>query len=295
MTPLTYQVGACRVHLISDGAYLTDGGGAFGLVPRLMWEKIIQPDPLNRILLELYCCVIETDEGPILVDTGHGTKLPQKRQQQFGLVKPPQLIEELAGLGLRPADIRFVINTHLHADHCGGNTRYDADGHPVPTFSRATYFVQRLELADAAYPNERTRNTYFPENFLPLADAGRLHVFSGDAQITPQVRVQVTPGHTRAHQVVVIESQGETAIFLGDAAGLAVYLERLAWVPAFDVEPLVSIETKRSLRAWAWRREALLLFQHDGALPAGRIAPGDNENAHWRVTPVATASSIQQE
>ncbi len=296
MTPLTYLIGACRVHLISDGVHFADGGGVFGLVPRVLWEKIVQPDSLHRIPMELRSCVIETDEGPILVDTGHGAKLPEKRRQQLGLAEPPKLLDELAGLGYQPADIRFVINTHLHADHCGGNTMYNADGSLRPTFPNAAYFVQRLELADAAYPNERTRNTYFPENFLPLADAGRLRILSGDAQITPQVRVQVTPGHTRGHQVVVIESQGETAVFLGDAAGLAVYLERLAWTPAFDVEPLVSIETKRSLRDWAWRKKALLFFQHDLALPAGRIAPGEHENAHWRVTPVAAATSpINQE
>jgi glyoxylase-like metal-dependent hydrolase (beta-lactamase superfamily II) len=140
-----------------------------------------------------------------------------------------------------------------------------------PTYPNARYLIQRLELADATYPNERTRNAYFGENFLPLLklrpDDGidRVRVLSGDTQITPEVRTWVTPGHTRAHQCVVVESRGETAIFLADAVAWAVSLERLAWVPAFDVEPLVSMETKRSLRDWAWRRDALLLFQHDPA------------------------------
>jgi glyoxylase-like metal-dependent hydrolase (beta-lactamase superfamily II) len=292
MTPLAYQVGALRVRLISDGVFLTDGGGAFGVVPRVLWEKIIQPDAANRIPLELRSCLIEAPEGLILVDTGHGAKLSPKAQAQRGLTAPARLLADLADLGYRPEDVRIVINTHLHADHCGGNTIYTAEGRLAPAFPNATYIVQRLELADAAYPNERTRNTYFRENFLPLADrgdggSGALRIVSGDVQITPQVRVQVTPGHTRGHQAVVIESQGETALFLGDAAGLAVHLERLAWVPAFDVEPLVSIETKRSLRDWAWRRNALLLFQHDVGLPAGRLRQVEGDGSSWRVTPVA--------
>ena len=107
-------------------------------------------------------------------------------------------------------------------------------------------------------------------------------MLNGDTQITPEVRVQVTPGHTRSHQVVIIESEGETGIFLGDA-GYVANLERLAWVPAFDVEPLQSIETKRALRDWAWRRDALLFFQHDIATPAGRLrAEGEN----WHVETV---------
>ena len=287
MTVCTYLVGALRVHLISDGFFLTDGGGAFGLVPRVLWEKVCPPDALNRVPFELRSCLIEADDGLILVDTGYGAKLSDKRRAQAGLTAAPRLLDELAGLGYRPADVRIVINTHLHADHCGWNTLRLADGRLTPTFPNAVYFVQRLELADATYPNERTRNTYFGENFLPLVEQGVLRPVSGDAQITPQVRVQVTPGHTRGHQVVVIESQGETAVFLSEAAALAVHLERLAWVPAFDVEPLVSIETKRSLRDWTWRKAVLLLFQHDVGIPAGRIGPAEADGLPWRVEPVA--------
>jgi len=140
MTPLTYQVGALRVHLISDGAWLTDGGGAFGVVPRLLWEKVMPPDPLNRIVMELRSCLIEAEDGLILVDTGHGAKLPAKRREQIGIAAP-QLLDALAGLGYRPEDVRTVINTHLHADHCGGNTFYAPDGRLAPAFPNATYIT----------------------------------------------------------------------------------------------------------------------------------------------------------
>lgn len=289
MAPLTYQIGRVRVHLINDGVYWADGGGVFGLVPRVLWERVIQPDALNRIPMNLRCLLIESSAGPILVDTGYGTKLPAKRLQQLNLSSELRLLDDLAAAGFAADDVRMVINTHLHSDHCGGNTCYGPDGQLQPTFPNATYLMQRLELADATYPNERTRATYLAENFLPLvqlcaehAAAPRARLLYGDTQITPEVRVQVTPGHTRSHQVVIVESDGETAIFLGDA-GYVANLERLAWVPAFDVEPLVSIETKRALRDWAWRRDALLFFQHDMAIPAGRLRL-DGEN--WQVEAV---------
>ena len=286
MAPLTYQIGRVRVHLISDGVFWTDGGGVFGVVPRVLWERVIQPDALNRIPMDLRCLLIESGEGLILVDTGYGTKLSPKWLQQLNLTSDTRLLDNLAAVGFTAADVRLVINTHLHPDHCGGNTTFGPDRQLQPTFPKATYLMQRLELADASFPNERTRGTYFSENFLPLVDlcagsngAGRARLLSGDTQVTAEVRVQVTPGHTRSHQVVIVESAGETAIFLGDA-GYGANLERLAWVPAFDVEPLQSIETKRALRDWAWRRDALLFFQHDFAVPAGRLRV---EGENWHV------------
>jgi glyoxylase-like metal-dependent hydrolase (beta-lactamase superfamily II) len=295
MTPLTLQVGALRLHLLSDGVYWTDGGAAFGVVPRTLWGKIIEPDALNRIPMQLRCLLIETEDGPMLVDTGYGDTLSDRQRQQIGIEGEKRLLGDLAAVGYRPEDIRTVICTHLHADHCGGNTRFDADGDPVPTFPNAQYLVQRLELADATFPNERTRNAYFRENFLLLSNLCRddgshqMRILTGDTQVTPEVRTLITPGHTRAHQSVIVESQGQTAIFLADAAAWAVSLERLAWVPAFDVEPLVSMETKRSLRDWAWRTGALLLFQHDTTLAAGRLRKAGEE---WRVEPVSAATTV---
>ena len=298
MSILTFRLGALRLHLLTDGVFWLDGGAAFGLVPRVLWEKVAQPDASHRIPNQLRCLLIESDDGLILVDTGYGDKLSAKQREQVGLVGEKRLLGALAKAGYSTGDIRTVINTHLHGDHCGGNTSLDATGAVEPTYPNARYLIQRLELADATYPNERTRNAYFGENFLPLLKlrphdgTDRVRVLSGDSQITPEVRTWVTPGHTRAHQCVVVESRGETAIFLADAVAWAVSLERLAWVPAFDVEPLVSMETKRSLRDWAWRRDALLLFQHDPVVAAGRLGRNGEE---WRVEPVLLGSHVRQE
>lgn len=291
MTPLTFQVGHVRVHLVSDGVFWTDGGAAFGVVPRTLWERTIAPDDRNRIPMHLRCLLIESASGPFLVDTGYGDKLTEKRRAQLKLEGECRLQCDLAQAGFMPEDIRIVINTHLHGDHAGGNTVLTPEDEVRPAYPHATYLAQRLELADATYPNERTRNAYYPENFLPLLNlcsgqAGDpvLKQLNGDAQITPEVRTLITPGHTRAHQVVIVESGGEAAIFLGDAAPHAVTLEKLAWVAAFDAEPLVSMETKRSLRDWAWRNEALLFFQHDAAMAAGRMR---HEGDRWWVEKVA--------
>ena len=114
---------------------------------------------------------------------------------------------------------------------------------------------------------------------------GGLCVLRGDARLTNEVRVVVAPGHTRAHQCVVVESGGQTAIFLGDVAFWPIHMERLAWVPAYDVEPMVSIETKRRLAQWAVENHVLLIFEHHPEIVAGYLHPTERQD-RFRLEPV---------
>jgi glyoxylase-like metal-dependent hydrolase (beta-lactamase superfamily II) len=264
-------LGDVELTIVCDGRYWTDGGVHFGIVPRVLWEPIISPDEKHRVPMGLNCLLIQSQGKRILVDTGLGSKLSPKRKDMVGLECEIGLVGELEKLGIAPTDVDIVINTHLHADHCGGNTTFDKDGDPIPTFPRAEYWVQRLEWADARYPNERTRGTYLPENLLPLEEQGQLHLVSGDTTVTEEVRCVVTRGHTRAHQSVVIHSQGKTAIYLGDLAPWKENIERLAWAPAGDVEPLDNIESKRAVQQWAVKEEVLLIFEHDPRITAGYL------------------------
>ncbi|MBI3915217.1 MAG: MBL fold metallo-hydrolase [Chloroflexi bacterium] len=260
------HLGNVEFFVVSDGAALSDGGGMYGLVPRVLWEKVTPPDELNRVPTHLNCLLIKSAGKIILVDTGLGDKLDARGEANFGRTGGSKLLDELARAGVAPCEVDIVINTHLHLDHCGGNTRRE-NGTIVATFPRAEYWIQRLEWADAAFPNERTRGTYLPENFAPLGEQARL--IDGDTRVTNEVRCLITRGHTRAHQSVLIESDGKQALFLGDIAGRAVFLERLAWIPAYDVEPLETLETKRRLREWAIAENILLIFQHEFLLTMG--------------------------
>ncbi|MCS7220975.1 MAG: MBL fold metallo-hydrolase [Anaerolineae bacterium] len=281
------KVGRALVHIVDDGQMWMDAGGMFGVVPKRLWSQITTADAENRVPLALRCLLIESQGRRILVDTGYGDKLTPRVREILGFEPDDRdrLLRSLGAAGFGPDDVDIVLNTHLHGDHCGGNTRWtDGPGSPViPTFPRAVYWVQRLELADASFPNERTRGAYFAENFQPLQQANRLHMIDGDVWLTDEVHTWITPGHTRAHQCVVIESEREAAIFLADAAPWAVNLERLAWVPAYDIEPLVSIQTKKQIIAWAAHHRAWLIFQHDPRIDVGHLAPADEG---WQVVPL---------
>jgi glyoxylase-like metal-dependent hydrolase (beta-lactamase superfamily II) len=275
----TLQVGAIRCHVLGDGLHYVDGGGFFGLIPRLMWEQVVEPNALNQVPCDSRSLLIESDAGLILVDVGNGDKLPPKVRERMGMdERNLRLVGEIARAGFAPEEIDIVFFTHFHGDHIGGATRWESgeDGTPhlVPTFPNARYIGSRIELADASFPNERTAATYIADNYRPLLDRNLLEIVDGPLRLAGGVRTDLAPGHTQAIQVVWVESQGECLLFLGDAASWAVHLQRLPWVPAFDILPMQSIETKRRLRHEAMERDALLVFQHDPQVVTGRLVAG---------------------
>ncbi|MBE7551177.1 MAG: MBL fold metallo-hydrolase [Anaerolineales bacterium] len=277
------RLGSLEYYIVSDGWMWVDGGSTFGMVPSIIWAELFPPDAQNRVPFALNSLLIRSEGKTILVDTGYGLKLDEKARRRAGLERREgDVVEALDRQGVAVEEIDIVLNTHLHGDHCGGNTIRQGE-RLMPTFPRAQYWVQRLEWADAIAPNERTRATYLPENYRPLEETGQLQLINGATRITGEVRTAITRGHTRAHQVVILESGGETALFVADMASLHYHLERLAWVPAYDLEPMESIETKRYWQQWALERDALIIFQHDTQIPFGRLKP---DGVNFKVEPV---------
>lgn len=288
--PVRYRLGRLNLHVLSDGNYFVDAGAAFGVVPRMMWERYASADldDHHRIPLGLNCLYLESQGKRILIETGVGDKNGARRQSTPAADR--NLLTDLGRIGVRPLDIDTVINTHLHADHCGWNTRLAGD-QAVPTFANARYLIQRGEWEAARNPNERTRATYLPENVAPLEEAGIVDLLDGERQVTDEVTVIPTPGHTADHASVVMTSGGRMAVYVGDIAQHRVQLERNAWVSAFDVLPLVSLDTKRRLMEQAIREQALVVSVHLAFPGVGRIEATEDGRRRWTdVAPVAVTA-----
>jgi glyoxylase-like metal-dependent hydrolase (beta-lactamase superfamily II) len=255
----------------------------FGVVPKPLWERRAPPDDRNRIPLALRCLLIEHDDGLVLVDTGVGNKENDKFKDIYAVENSseccPTLLEDaIANTGFTSLDVKYVINTHLHFDHAGGNTVIGAPGAedaPVRlAFPDATYIVQKGELGFARDPNERTLASYLPPNFEPIAAANRWRLVEGEVEVLPGIRVVPTPGHVPFHQSVMIESGGETACFVGDLIPTVAHLP-LAWIMGYDLEPLVTLETKRRFLARAEAEGWLLVFEHEPGPGIGRLEAGE--------------------
>jgi glyoxylase-like metal-dependent hydrolase (beta-lactamase superfamily II) len=268
----------------------------FGVVPKPLWSKRIMPDDRNRIPLAMRCLLVEHPEGLLLIDSGLGNKEDAKFREIYGISNAgpqgrTQLEAAFAEVGHRPDDVKWVINTHLHFDHAGGNTWTDSgvgedgeDGNNRPsvrtvrtvhlTFPNAIYMVQRGDLDFARHPNERTRASYLPHNFEPVALAGRFKLLEGDGEVLPGISVRLTPGHVPFHQGVVVRSGGETLFYLADLIPTRHHLP-LPWIMGYDVEPLRTLESKRRLVREALDEGWWLFFEHDPDVVMGRLIEGD--------------------
>lgn len=277
----SHRLGHLTLHIASDGVYFQDAGAVFGVVPRVMWEPYAGPlDDRHRMSLGLNCLYLESQGRRILIETGVGEK--ERVRAASSPLAEENLLAALASLGVAPEDIDIVINTHLHADHCGWNTRrVGPDGRYAPTFPRATYLIQRGEWEAATHPNERTRATYLPENLLPLEEAGVVELIDGERHVTDDVTIIPTQGHTADHASVVITSGRETAIYIGDMVQTRVQLERTAWVSAFDILPLVSMETKKRIVEEAIERQALIVAVHCPFPGLGRMTRTEDGKRRW--------------
>jgi glyoxylase-like metal-dependent hydrolase (beta-lactamase superfamily II) len=278
----TFRLGRLTCHALEGGRQRLDGGAMFGVVPKPLWSRKIAPDERNRIPLAMRSLLIEHPDGLVLVETGLGNKEEPKFLDIYGVENrgsrgPTMLDDALLEAGYQNDDIRWVINTHLHFDHAGGNTvRVDAPAggpsHPAIrlSYERATYVVQRGELEFARHPNERTQASYLPPNFEPVAAAGRWQLLEGDQELLPGIRVRLTPGHVPFHQSVLVSSEGETLVYLGDIIPTSAHLP-LPYIMGYDLEPLRSLETKRALlrdaAAFGW----WLFFGHDTGVVRGKL------------------------
>jgi glyoxylase-like metal-dependent hydrolase (beta-lactamase superfamily II) len=261
--PTRMPLGDFELEMFSDGTYWLDGGAFFGYIPKVMWQRRMHPDDKNRLVAGLNSLLIRTGKQTILVDTGIGSKLDEKRQAIYG--HQPRLIDNLRAGGVEPEQIDIVINTHLHFDHCGWNTHYK-DGKPVPTFPRATYYAPRGEVEHGHKQLERDAVSYISDNYVPLIESGRMKLLDGDSPIVSGVETRIYRGHTAHMMAVLVTSGGKTACYISDLIPTTAHLD-LTWGMGYDLFPLDTIESKKRFYAEALPEDWLVVFTHDARTP----------------------------
>ena len=279
------QFGNFNLAIIRECAFKLDGGAMFGVVPKTLWDKVSPADELNRVPLSCNLLLIDTGEHRVLVETGMGVRWSDKERARYELetyVTPDTVLD---GVGLKPADIDFVIISHLHFDHAGGATR-ELDGKMVPTFPNARYIVQAGEWDFAFKANARAKASYRPDDFVPIKEAGQLELVDGDHEVCSGVHVRITGGHTSHHQVVYLQSQGEQAVYFADILPTRSHLSP-PWVMGYDHYPLASCDAKSKWLSQAAAENFLVIFDHEMGVPWGRVSL---KGEKFEFTPLPEAS-----
>ncbi len=268
------RLGRFEIYALTDGTFTLDGGQMFGVVPKPLWEKKLPADSQNRLRLGLTCLLVQTGKHNILIETGIGDKFDAKRADIYGIDhSSTTLLACLDGRGVRPEEVNLVINTHLHFDHCGWNTRREGSA-LLPTFPRARYFVQRGEWDHALQPTERDRASYMEECF--AAAERQTEFLEGDGEIAPGIHVEVLSGHTRHMQGVRITSEGQEAYFISDLVPTCAHLP-YPWIMSFDLYPLETLANKKRLLPRLAAEGALVVFPHDPAIRWAHLEERDGK------------------
>ena len=275
-TPGRHTLGSLELITLTDGFMGLDGGAMFGTVPRTLWEKRLPPDDSNRIPLTTRPLIVRDGKTTLIIDAGCGDKWDAKSAQIYKLDRRYHLDHALAEAGLSAEDIDLVVASHLHFDHVGGFTKTGPGGAIVPRFPKAKYFAHRAEWEDATHPHERNRASYLQQDFVPLKDAGVLTLVDDGAEIMPGVRYRRSGGHTMHHQVVMIESGGQTAVFTADMYPTSVHVAD-PWIMGYDLFPMDTLTFKRAFAKEALERDYLMFFEHDPSVAAGRLREKDGK------------------
>ncbi|QYO65432.1 MBL fold metallo-hydrolase [Leptolyngbya sp. 7M] len=291
------EIGDYRVEIVPDTEFRLDGGAMFGVVPRVLWERVCPPDELNRIRQQMNCVFIDTGKEKVLIETGIGEKWTEKEMRMYGIFRERPFAETLfEKTGCTPNDITIVINTHLHFDHAGGNTVHSdrlpvAGGKPepiasagdrfgsrsaVPQFKNARYLVSAREIEHAESPHERDRASYLPENWRPMVETGQLEAMPEEYEPIPGLKLQTIRGHSETMQTWRLDRGGKTMYGFADLIPTSHHVP-LPWIMGYDLYPTETLAFKREILPKAVEGGWMCLFYHDFDRPLCRLKEVDGK------------------
>jgi glyoxylase-like metal-dependent hydrolase (beta-lactamase superfamily II) len=264
-----------KLHTINTGFFKLDGGAMFGVVPKVIWNKLNAADENNLCNWAMRCLLLETEERRILIDCGIGDKQSEKFFGYYYLNGEQSLEFSLKQAGFETGDITDVVLTHLHFDHCGGAVRRNSDGNLIPNFSNARYYVSEQHWQHANHPNLRERASFLPENFVPLQENGVLHFVKNDEELIPGLRMRVVNGHTMGMIIPQIKMGEKELVYCADLIPSHQHIP-VHYTMGYDIEPLVVMKEKEMLYAEEMNRNRIYYFEHDPEVECATIELAEN-------------------
>lgn len=252
-----------EIFSIPTGFFKLDGGAMFGVVPKMLWSRTNPADEQNRCTWAMRSLLIQNGNQLILIDNGIGNKQPQSFLKHYDLHGADSLASSIHAAGFGFDEITDNLLTHLHFDHCGGGTVYDAATDTiVPTFSNANYWVHEQHWQWATQPNAREKASFLSENLLPMSVSGQLHYTNYQEDAFPNIRLHYVDGHTERQTIPHISYKGKTIVFAADLLPSVGHIP-LAYIMGYDTRPLLTLDEKAKFLNEAADNEYIIFLQHD--------------------------------
>lgn len=252
-----------KLYPIHTGNLKLDGGAMFGVVPKSLWSRVYPADENNLCNWAMRCLLVDYGDRRILIDNGIGHKQDEKFLSYYHLNGEHSLEKSLAAAGFSRHDITDVLLTHLHFDHCGGSIMYNEDrSRLVPTFPNAAYWVGKTQWDNAVAPNPREKASFLKENILPILESGKLNFIEKEGELFPGISIRLYNGHTEGQVIPFIRYKGKTVVFVADLLPSAAHIP-LAWIMAFDMQPMITLEEKEAFINEAADNQYVLFLEHD--------------------------------
>ena len=275
-----------RVLPIHTGNFKLDGGAMFGVVPKVIWNKLVPANENNLCNWSMRCLLVEIEDRKILIDTGIGNKQSEKFYGHYDLNGDDSLMGSLASNGISADQITDVLLTHLHFDHCGGAIIKQDDA-LLPQFPNAIYHLTESHWNHANNPNDRERASFLPENFMLLKELGLLNFVNEGDMIADCIEIKVFNGHTFGMIAPIIHWGATKLMYMADLIPAAAHIP-VNYVMGYDIQPLITMDEKRSLLPWLESEQIWLVFEHDASFCRAQVQQNDrgqfkaiNASADW--------------
>ncbi|PRY41383.1 MBL fold metallo-hydrolase [Umezawaea tangerina] len=222
----------------------------------------------NECVAAIQTWLLRSEGRTILVDTGVGNHKDRPYAAVWNRLDT-DFLDNLAAAGVRPEDVDLVVNTHLHVDHVGWNTRLDGRTW-VPTFPNATYLMPERDFDFWNPANDhkpllgRGNQNVFEDSVAPVHAAGLAHLWDDSYRIDKNLRLDLAPGHTPGSSVLTLDSGGDRALFVGDLVHTALQLVEPATNSCFCEDPAQARATRHRLLGQAAEDNALVFPAHLG-------------------------------
>ena len=271
------QIGDVEILALSDGMLEFDLCNFFPTIPGEDWQPHASHlTHEQKVRFNLGSYLIRSSGRTILVDTGLGPRPADMPDVPWG-----ELLRDFQAQGVRPDEVDMVVLTHLHRDHVGWNLVREGERY-VPTFPNARYWMTAKDWETCHQPEHQPqRYPNAPTCVWPLEELNLIEFMHDEHSLTRELTAVPTPGHTPGHVSLLITSQGQRALVLGDAAHSPVQFEEPDWCSRADMDPDLTRQTRRALLDRLEREEIIVAAGHFQAPGFGRVVRLEGRR-YWR-------------